>query len=102
MRILIEGMKSDRGAEKMSPTLVRPRNRPEPTEQFGPRITQKGIMYMDNNTTLDQRSLPWMINSSMKVIMKVVHGRSPDVHGRPNRLTPDGRIHNIWKTFDSL
>ena len=47
-------MKSDRGAEKMSPTLVRPRNRPEPTEQFGPRITQEGTMYVDNNTTFNQ------------------------------------------------
>ena len=38
----------------MSPTLVRPRNRPELTEQFGPRITQEGTVYMDNNTTLNQ------------------------------------------------
>ena len=82
----------------MSPTLVRPRNHPELTEQFGPRITQEGIMYVDNNTTLDQQSLPWTIKSSMKV----VHGRSPDVHGRPNLLTPDGQIHNTWKNFNSL
>ena len=38
----------------MSPTLVRPRSRPELTEPFGPRITQEGIVYMDNNTTLNQ------------------------------------------------
>ena len=38
----------------MSPTLVRPRNRLELTEQFGPRITQEETMYMDNNTTLNQ------------------------------------------------
>ena len=82
----------------MSPTLVRPKASSELTEQFGPRITQEGPMYMDNNTTLDQLSLQGMIKSSMKV----VHGQSPDVHGRPNRLTPDGRIRNTWKTFDSL
>ena len=38
----------------MSPTLVRPRNHPELTEHFGPRITQEGTVYMDNNTTLNQ------------------------------------------------
>ena len=38
----------------MSSTLVRPRNRLELTEQFGPRITQEGTVYMDNNTTLNQ------------------------------------------------
>ena len=42
----------------MSPTLVRPRSRPrsrpELTEQFGSRITQEGIVYMDNNTTFNQ------------------------------------------------
>ena len=37
----------------MSPTLVRPRSRPELTEPFGPRITQERIVYMDNNTTLN-------------------------------------------------
>ena len=36
----------------MSPTLVRPRSRLELTEQFGPIITQEGILYMDSNTTL--------------------------------------------------
>ena len=38
----------------MSPTLVRPSSRPELTKQFGPRITQEGIVYMDNNTTFNQ------------------------------------------------
>ena len=52
----------------MSPTLVRPRNRPELTEQFGPRITQEGTMYMDNNTTLNQWSLQGMIKSSRKIV----------------------------------
>ena len=38
----------------MSPTFVRPRNRPELLEQFGPRIIQEGTVYMDNNITLNQ------------------------------------------------
>ena len=52
----------------MSPTLVRPRNRPELTEQFGPRITQEGTVYMDNNTTLNQWSLQGTIKSSRKIV----------------------------------
>ena len=52
----------------MSPTLVRPRNRPELSEQFGPRITQEGTVYMDNNTTLKQCSLRGTTKSSRKIV----------------------------------
>ena len=49
----------------MSPTLVCPRSRPELTEPFGPRITQEGIIYMDNNTTISGLH---MVRSSRKIV----------------------------------
>ena len=80
------------GSRKLVQLQFVQRHRPEPIEQVGPRITpEEGKMFMDNNTTLDQWSLPWTIKSSM---MKVVHGRPSDVHGRPNSPPPYGRIHN--------
>ena len=63
----------------------------EPTEQVGPRIIpEEGKTLMDNNTTFYQLSLPWTTCSSMKVI----HGQSSDILGRPNLPTPDGRMRN--------
>ena len=49
----------------MSPTLVRPRSRPELTKPFGRRITQEGIIYMDNNTTISGLH---MVRSSRKIV----------------------------------
>ena len=70
----------------MSPTLVHPKA----SSKANKAIWTKNHQYMDNNTTLDQQSLPWTMKSSMKV----VHGRSPYVHGRPSLLKLDGRIHS--------
>ena len=52
----------------MSPTLVRPKALSSSNRAVWTKNPQEGTMYMDNNTTLDQRSLPEMIKSSMKVI----------------------------------
>ena len=52
----------------MSPTLVRPKTSSRANRAVWTKNPQEGTMYMDNNTTLDQRSLPEMIKSSMKVI----------------------------------
>ena len=82
----------------MSPTLVHPKASSRANKAIWTKNPQEGTIYMDNNTTLDQQSLPWTMKSSMKV----VHGRSPYVHGRPSLLKLDGRIHNTWKSFNSL
>ena len=49
----------------MSPALVLPRSRPKLTEPFGRRITQEGIVYMDNNTTISGLH---MVRSSRKIV----------------------------------
>ena len=81
----------------MSPTLFRPKASSRANRVVWTKNPQEGTMYMDNNTTLDQRSLP----GTMKSSMKVVHGRSPHVHGRPSLLKLDGGIHSTWKSFNS-
>ena len=52
----------------MSPTLVRPKASSRANRAVWTKNPQEGTMYMDNNTTLDQRSLPETIKSSMKVV----------------------------------
>ena len=60
---------------------------------------------MDNNTTLDQQSpVDDEIDHEGRQLqssMKVVHGRSPHVHGRPSLLKLDEGIHSTWKSFNS-
>ena len=81
----------------MSPTLVRPKASSRANRAVWTKNPQEGTMYMDNNITLDQQSLSGTIKSSMKV----VHGRSPHVHGRPSLLKLDELIHSTWKSFNS-
>ena len=52
----------------MSPTLVRPKESSRTNRAAWTKNPQEGTIYMDNNTTLDQRSLPGTMKSSMKVI----------------------------------
>ena len=52
----------------MSPTLVRPKASSRANRAVWTKNPQEGTMYMDNNTTLDQRSLPGTIKSSMEVV----------------------------------
>ena len=53
----------------MSPTLVHPKASSRANKAVWTKNPQEGTMYMDNNTTtLDQRSLPGTMKSSMKVV----------------------------------
>ena len=52
----------------MSPTLVRPNASSRANRAIWTKNPQEGTMYMDNNTTLDQRSLPGTMKSSMEVV----------------------------------
>ena len=52
----------------MSPTLVRPKASSRANRAVWTKNPQEGTMYMDNNTKLDQQSLPGMIKSFMKVV----------------------------------
>ena len=52
----------------MSPTLVRPKASSRANRAVWTKNPQEGTMYMDNNTTLDQRSLPRTIKLSMEVV----------------------------------
>ena len=52
----------------MSPTLVRPKASSRANRAVWTKNHQEGTMYMDNNTTLDQRSLLGTMKSSMKVV----------------------------------
>ena len=51
----------------MSPTLVRPKASSRANRAIWTKNPQEGTMYMDNNTTLDQRSLPGTMKLSMEV-----------------------------------
>ena len=52
----------------MSPTLFRPKASSRANRVVWTKNPQEGTMYMDNNTTLDQQSLPWTMKSTMKVV----------------------------------
>ena len=52
----------------MSPTLVRPKESSRANRAVWTKNPQEGTMYMDNNPTLDQRSLLGTIKSSMEVV----------------------------------
>ena len=52
----------------MSPTLVRLKASSRANRAVWTKNPQEGTMYMDNNTTLDQRSLQGTIKSSMMVV----------------------------------
>ena len=52
----------------MSPALVRPKASSRANRAVWTKNPQERTMYMDNNTILDQRSLPGTIKSSMKVV----------------------------------
>ena len=52
----------------MSPTLVRPKASSRVNRAVWTKNPQEGTMYMDNNTTLDQQSLPWTMKSTIKVV----------------------------------
>ena len=52
----------------MSPTLFRPKASSRANRVVWTKNPQEGTMYIDNNTTLDQQSLPWTMKSTMKVV----------------------------------
>ena len=52
----------------MSSTLFRPKASSRANRVVWTKNPQEGTMYMDNNTTLDQQSLPWTMKSTMKVV----------------------------------
>ena len=52
----------------MSPTLFRPKASSKANRVVWTKNPQEGTIYIDNNTTLDQQSLPWTMKSTMKVV----------------------------------
>ena len=52
----------------MSPTLFRPKASSRANRVVWTKNPQEGTIYIDNNTTLDQQSLPWTMKSTMKVV----------------------------------